>query len=395
MKGKLFPEVCFLSCLMLLQGCATAAPTSTNQTGFRLTVELQDGSRIIGKSGDETFQFRSDVLGELKLPLEKIRSIECQPKTNSVKLATANGDALAVEFLTKEIRMEATFGNFKLPVNLIRRVKVMSMARPLEIKPGLIALWPGESNADDLLNNNNGSIGGNTSFISGKTGQAFCFDGVDSFIKIPSSPSLDAGDQITIAFWMKTDPKNSMSDYQGLVTSDSYGIEISNGGGGETGVNFYLHTTANQPMGLSGSGMRFASAANFSCVSDSNGGGARVTGDQWHHVAGTYDGTKLQLYIDGRLWGNPAFHTGKILPMLPNSFVAIGSEDGRTTAPNCIATRYFNGLIDEVKIFKRALTSSEIQTMCVEENNDEPLPPPPTSPRIKPSGGKYRDFSKN
>src|ERR1035437_11099845 len=84
-----------------------AAPVSTNQTtSFRLIIELQDGSKIIGKNGDDNFQFHSDVLGEMKLPLERIRSIACQPKTNSVQLTTANGDTLTAQFVTKVIRVE-------------------------------------------------------------------------------------------------------------------------------------------------------------------------------------------------------------------------------------------------------------------------------------------------
>src|ERR1035438_7652131 len=76
---------------------AAAAPSATNSPAeLRLTVELQDGSRVVGKGGDENLLFKSDVLGEMKLPLAKIRSIECQPRTNSIKLTAANGDTLAV-----------------------------------------------------------------------------------------------------------------------------------------------------------------------------------------------------------------------------------------------------------------------------------------------------------
>jgi hypothetical protein len=60
--------------------------------------------------------------------------------------------------------------------------------------------------------------------------------------------------------------------------------------------------------------------------------------------------------------------------MLPGSFLAIGSEDGRTTAPECIGNRYFKGLIDEVAIFNRALSAAEIQALCAAQNNGEPMP---------------------
>jgi len=47
--------------------------------------------------------------------------------------------------------------------------------------------------------------------------------------------------------------------------------------------------------------------------------------------------------------------------MLETSFLAIGSEDGRTNEPDLIGTRYFHGLIDEVVLYNRALTTEEIQ----------------------------------
>jgi hypothetical protein len=106
---------CLLTVLVLGFHKLQAAPAATNKpTGFRLTVELRDGSRIIGKSGDNAFKFRSDVLGDMKLPLDRVRSVECQAKTNSAKLTTSSGDTLAVQFAMKEIRIETSYGDVKL-----------------------------------------------------------------------------------------------------------------------------------------------------------------------------------------------------------------------------------------------------------------------------------------
>jgi hypothetical protein len=81
-------------------------------------------------------------------------------------------------------------------------------------------------------------------------------------------------------------------------------------------------------------------------------------------------------------------HTGTITPMLPNSFVAIGSEDGRTTGPECIGSRYFKGLIDEVAIFNRALSAAEIQALCTEQNNGEAMPATTAAPPRSRFGGE-------
>src|SRR5205814_584298 len=87
---------------------------------------------------------------------------------------------------------------------------------------------------------------------------------------------------------------------------------------------------------------------------------AVVSSGEWHHIAATYDGAGLQLYIDGKAWGKRAVHTGAIFPMMPGSFLAFGSDDGRKFCPACAGKRYFKGLLDEVRIFNRALSSSEI-----------------------------------
>ena len=120
---------------------------------------------------------------------------------------------------------------------------------------------------------------------------------------------------------------------QGLVTTDYYGVEISGGFTSHVGVNFFVNTVG--PL-------------DFSHTSDANGGSPAVSAGEWHHVAGTYDGTQLRLYIDGQPWGNPTLRSGVIRPMSAASFLSIGSEDGRRAFPVCcVGTRYFNGLIDE------------------------------------------------
>jgi hypothetical protein len=182
-----------------------AAPAATNQpSGFHLIVELQDGSKIIGRNGDDTLQFRSDVLGEMKLPLERIRSIACQPKTNSVQLATVNGDNLTAQFVTRVVRVETAFGNFKLPVNLIRRLTVSPVGKPGQRREGLVALWPGEGDANDVAGPNNRSPVGALNYTNGEAGQAFVFDGSTSYISVPASLSLDigTGSGFTIECWV-------------------------------------------------------------------------------------------------------------------------------------------------------------------------------------------------
>src|ERR1019366_7401945 len=159
---------------------------------------------------------------------------------------------------------------------------------------------------------------------AGNVGQAFSFDGVNDYVKVPKTASLDAPSQLTIDFWMKVDQSTPIgSRVAGLVGSDFYGMEI---GTSQAGVYLYVSTD---------------SGASFVTTADVNGVGAIFPVGEWHHMAGTFDGAQLQVYLDGQPSGKPTPVTGAISAMLANSFVTIGSEDGRTRFPFCIGTRYF------------------------------------------------------
>jgi Protein kinase domain/Concanavalin A-like lectin/glucanases superfamily len=210
---------------------------------------------------------------------------------------------------------------------------------------GLIGWWPGEGDARDLAGTNHGILRNGVSFAPGRVGKAFRFNGTNSFVEIPRAPCFDVSNQVTIEFWMKADTDNPMiTCCQGLVTSDFYLVEIS---------------STEEPIGVDFCiANRYGTSTN---TCDANRGAAVISSGEWHHIAGTYDGTQLQLYVDGAPWRKPTPCTGAIPPMLADSFISIGSEDGRKLCPYCIESRYFKGgLIDEVSIYNRALTASEI-----------------------------------
>lgn len=219
---------------------------------------------------------------------------------------------------------------------------LMPTARPA----GWVAFWPADGNANGLSGKHDGELVGGATFGPGVKGQAFQFNGNGEDVKIPGGSDFNLGDKATIEFWMKANPGNSMHSYQGLVTSDFWFVSLTSGYTPNIGVNFGISTD---------DGRSFAETAN------PNRGGFVVSAGEWHHVAGVYDGTKLQLFVDGKPAGKPLPHRGMISRMPPGGFVAIGSEDGRSTAPSCIGNRYFNGLIDEVGIYNRALSPAEIQ----------------------------------
>jgi len=222
---------------------------------------------------------------------------------------------------------------------------------------GMVGWWAAEGNANDKFGNNHGIEMNGATYADGIVGTAFSFDGIDDFIKVPKSNSLDVGSQVTIEFWIKSNSGNFLSCCQGLVTTDFYAIE------GGSGPYFYISTD---------------NGSSFHHTRDINSP-VTITDGVWYHLAGTFDGINLQFYLNGQPWGNPLNYPGTISPMLENSFLSFGSEDGRTTCNFCINTRYFNGLIDEIGIYNRALSAQEINDIynCTKISLNNPLNIPP------------------
>ena len=83
-------------------------------------------------------------------------------------------------------------------------------------------------------------------------------------------------------------------------------------------------------------------------------GATEVNADEWHHVAGVYDGRVMKLYVDGKLDATKPWAGGIAKN---NSDVLIGEN---VEQPN----RCFDGLIDDVRIYNYALSESEIKALA-------------------------------
>ena len=115
-----------------------------------LTVELRDGSRVLGISVDRSFKFHSSLLGDLKLKVNDICVVECV-SSNSAKLTTVNGDTLTVWFAGASIAVETSFGKVALPVTSIRRLAVSATGAAAAHLPGLVAFWSGAGGGTDAV----------------------------------------------------------------------------------------------------------------------------------------------------------------------------------------------------------------------------------------------------
>lgn len=118
--------------LFLMAGClvwlaigerTSTAPMVMDKDVPQLTVELRDGSRVVGQSVNGQMKFHSALLGDIKLSFANIRSMEFTA-TNAAKLTAVNGDVLAVQVAETKIPIRTSFGKVELAVESIRQVGV-------------------------------------------------------------------------------------------------------------------------------------------------------------------------------------------------------------------------------------------------------------------------------
>src|SRR6266850_1361178 len=204
-------------------------------------------------------------------------------------------------------------------------------------------------------NNNNGTLQtGATWTPAGKYGNALSFDGVSGYVSVPASSTLNLGSNGTIEAWVKPNVINVWSSVlaKGNVNADpptNYGLEIN---------------SSNRFLCILGNG---SSARTLSST-------ITVAAGTFYHVACVWNGTQLQLYVNGALNTSVAQN---ITPVANTSPLYIGQFGGNADR--------MNGTIDEVRIYNRALSATEIQT-----DMNTPIAPPgpaPTVSGVNPTSG--------
>jgi hypothetical protein len=196
--------------------------------------------------------------------------------------------------------------------------------------------WPldegsGTTAYDKSGNNNNGALYNGVAWTTGKFGNALSFDGLDDYVRVEHSASLVFTNNITIEVWIY--PKNVSVFWNAIVLKGSSvdwncHLQLY-----YSSVEWSTYTTGSNDL--------------YSVSSLSN--------DVWYHIVVTYDGSTKKIYINGRL-DNSASVSGYLRSS--TSPLGIGAFiDGGNLS------RYFKGIIDEVRIYNRALTAAEISDL--------------------------------
>lgn len=197
----------------------------------------------------------------------------------------------------------------------------------------MVGLWEFDFGiANDSCGNHGGKLVGNPNWEDGRVGGALLFDG-DDYVMLPRESDFDFSNAMTVACWIRVTAFDQQR--QPIVSKGSWNLtRVRNG-----------NAVAFQCWGVRPNDRK---AGNNRGVQ----GSVNVNDAKWHHVAGVYDGSQMNLYVDG---------------VLDKSLEASGTINnskhqvciGRNARMD-IPARNFKGLIDDVAIFDRALSKDEV-----------------------------------
>ena len=197
---------------------------------------------------------------------------------------------------------------------------------------GIVSWWRGEGNAVDSIGVNNGTLTGGATTSIGYVSSALTFNGTSAYVTVPDLATLHLP-SLSVEGWVK------------FSTVGGPAIVASKPVGGGTANSFQIYYDGSGHLGAA--------------IGDGAGANANVQGTWtpttgvWQHVAMTFDGPSqlLTIYLDGAPAGSGT--TGKT-PVYDSSALLIGAESDPAL------TSFFAGSIDELTLYNRALTPTEV-----------------------------------
>jgi len=230
---------------------------------------------------------------------------------------------------------------------------------------GMISWWPGDDNANDIVDANNGVLENGAFFAAGKVGSGFGFDGIDDMVRVPHNANQNPGAEMTVDAWINPDV---ISHGQSIINKRT-SSNLGDGG--------FTFETTHSPFGPN-NGLQFGIGTDVSGVVVLITGANVITTDVFQHVAATYDGSMMRIYVDGVEVASTAA-SGNIKPITPDLVI------GRNSV---IPSFDFDGIIDEVEFFNRALSTPEIQAIFNADSAGKCKIPEPPEPEPQVVGGE-------
>lgn len=205
-----------------------------------------------------------------------------------------------------------------------------------------VGLWHLNGNSNDV--SGTGANGTDTSvtysLANGKLNQGAGFNGTTSKISLGTNISaLKLTSNFTVSAWVKT----SASGVNQFIFQTYYNTGFPAG-------FYFAISSANKLILLSGK--KTGSTVNVDYAAAT--GVTSINDGKWHYVVGTWDGSALRVYVDGNLETSTSWANAPVYDTTSQQRIGNGNQSGTET-------NFFNGAIDEVAVFNRALTDQEIR----------------------------------
>lgn len=252
---------------------------------------------------------------------------------------------------------------------------ISNLAAQKKITTGLALHYQFNSQVTDISGNNNHPVFNNTIFTADRFGNATSavhFNGTSSYIQVPNAPSLNFKNTVTLSAWVRP---------TGFYYDICHASSILNKGTADYFPGNYAlrfdDALFTEGKGCSGDKLKDSLHMNFRATGTPlKSYGPFIEKNKWYHVVYTNDGSTGTLYVDC-----------DIKYTVPFKETFVNNDDlflGKTN--DDFFPFWFNGDLDDVRIYNRALNKTEVAELCAEEN----LPPKqegkkPAAPKLMPA----------
>ena len=207
---------------------------------------------------------------------------------------------------------------------------------PSNLQQGLVGYWPFCGNANDESGNGNDGVVNGATLTEDRFGNpnaAYGFDGVDDYIEVAYNSTLNLPLAITLSAWFQADTLASMRIIDKSTVGGADGFLLDIGGNNN---NKYIRAI------LAGQSSNQPSSSEF--ISETN---------TWYNIIVTYDGIAVRFYVNNELDTTLDISGESLLNSLPLRF----------GANSLLIDNFFDGVIDDIGIWTRALTPEEVQEL--------------------------------
>lgn len=338
--------------ILLLAGISLGDESAAEQSP-RLAVDLTDGSRIIGVPSESSLRLKTEY-AEMDIGLKHILSITVKAGNNIAVTALRNGDRLTGALELDELRMTTAIGEVLIPFQHVKTISVLGGGGPPASDKEHLVLYysfdkdEGVRVSDLSERGNHGDVHGAKWTSQGKVGGAYEFDG-QAYIALPDKRFLDGYADTTICAWINS----HLPPGQGGQILGSGDLR-----GGIDPVSTRINTRMFEDFGL-------CDTVNNRKVESV--GEVGIHPGSWQMLAITLEPDRAhssyRVYLDGNVIDSRE---------LPGGFSITYDRDMPTQIGSIHGTQGWVGLIDEVMIFDRALSESEIKQLYLSGSTELP-----------------------